>query len=147
LKIYCDTSFLLKLYIREPDSDKAIDAIQQTEPHYLPFNRFIELELHSAIEGKMFRKEISLIQLESALKIISDHSQTGFLRSDKFDWNSTFELAKELVHTVGTRRHGARTLDLIHIAIASKTSCERFLTFDHRQGRVAQALGMEVELL
>jgi len=140
LKIYCDTSFLLKLYIREPDSDKAIDVIQQTEAHDLPFNRFLELELHSAIEGKMFRKEISLIQLESALKIISDHSQTGFLRSDKFDWNSTFELAKELVHTVGTRRHGARTLDLIHIAIASKSSCERFLTFD-------QALGMEVELL
>ena len=147
MKIYCDTSFLLKLYIREADSGDAIDFIQQLQPAYLPFNSFLELEIHSAIEGKMFRKEITLIELESALMIISDHKKNSFLRMEKLDWDTSFAQAKTLVHTVGTRRHGARTLDLIHIAIAKESKCDRFLTFDHRQGRVAKALGMEVELI
>lgn len=51
----------------------------------------------------------------------------------------------ETAHTL-SRRHtaklGARTLDILHVAMALELGAPAFYTFDRRQSRLAQAEGL-----
>lgn len=54
-----------------------------------------------------------------------------------------FERAKQISRR-RTSRLGARTLDLLHVAIASLLHVKIFYTFDHKQAKLAAAEGLKV---
>jgi predicted nucleic acid-binding protein len=59
------------------------------------------------------------------------------------DWTTTVRRAELL----GAARHeliGCRSADLFHIAVAVETKAERFVTYDNRQKKLAQAAGLKV---
>ena len=60
---YQDTSFALKRYVQETDSPAARALLQgYPVPLFLP--DFLEIEIVSALHGKVFRKELTDTELE-----------------------------------------------------------------------------------
>lgn len=59
------------------------------------------------------------------------------------DWASMLDRAERLA-IAHTPRHGARCLDLLHIASALELGASEFLSFDLNQRRVAEAEGLTV---
>jgi len=56
---------------------------------------------------------------------------------------STFELARTLGERYGESL-GVRALDTLHVAVAMASGAVSFGTFDDRQGRLAEAVGMKL---
>ena len=53
-------------------------------------------------------------------------------------WETAIELARKHGPTLGVR-----TLDSLHVACALELKAERFWTFDERQARLAEAVGLD----
>lgn len=59
------------------------------------------------------------------------------------NWTEAFRHADILSEAHATR-HGPRTLDLLHVAIALECGAKLFLSFDARQRKLAAAAGLKV---
>jgi predicted nucleic acid-binding protein len=59
------------------------------------------------------------------------------------DWERALSRAEQLM-IVHTPRHGARSMDLLHIAAALELGASEFLSFDENQSRVATLAGLTV---
>ncbi len=53
-------------------------------------------------------------------------------------WETCADLARQYAPTLGVR-----TLDSLHVACALELKAERFWTFDERQARLAEAVGLD----
>jgi predicted nucleic acid-binding protein len=53
-------------------------------------------------------------------------------------WDRCIELARRHVPALGVR-----TLDSLHVACAMELRAQRFWTFDDRQARLAEAVGLD----
>jgi predicted nucleic acid-binding protein len=101
-----------------------------------------ELELTHALELRIFRKEATATAIRTAQGRIQEHVQAGFFSVQAMPMTA-YERARRMA-----RRHsaqlGVRTLDILHVACAILLEGERFLTFDQRQRKLAQAEGLRV---
>lgn len=139
---YIDTGVLVKLYCPEPDSPKAVEAVQSRETPWV-FTPWQRLEIHNALRLKAFRKEISARQLSAAMARLQGDLQAGVLMSSPVDTEAVFARAEEL-SSACTVRLGSRTLDIIHVAAAVVLGVKDFVTFDRRQAGVAMEAGLKV---
>jgi predicted nucleic acid-binding protein len=93
---------------------------------------------------KPFRNEMTKNEAEIILKRIDEHERKGVFYRPQINWAGTFSLAIEL-----SRKHtgsiGARSLDVLHVALALSLRMDDFLTFDERQFRMAAAAGLRVK--
>lgn len=140
--LYLDTGCLLKLYYPEPNSPIVIAAARGK---VLCLNALHELELLTALEGKLFRGEATPPQVSAALTAIEADVAAGKLRRVVCAWPEAWLAATELA-----ARHGAtigcRALDTLHCALARQAQAE-LLTTDARQLALARAAGIAVRPL
>ena len=139
MTVYVDSSFLLSLYVVDAHSVEvdrrmaSLPAVQIT-----PFNR---AEVAVALHQQVFLQRMKLVDAMQSWRDFEGDCRSGLLTTVGFPelaWVRTVDLA---------RRHGAifgvRALDSLHVACALELAAERFWTFDERQQRLAQAVGLD----
>lgn len=130
MTLYADTSALLKRYVEEPDSERAVelllsDPVLVTGRHTLVEVRRNLARLlaatHAVTARAAFARDLASI---SIVEVDAD----------------TCELAATIAEQTGVR-----TLDALHLGAARRLgSALTFLTFDVRQAQAARALGFSV---
>ena len=131
MSVYVDASAFLKLYLEEPDSDRA-EQLLVSNPRWVTAN-------HTLVE---VRRNLARALDGSALS----SAQRQFER----DWESaavvliTSEICRVAAEIAELT--GARTLDALHLGAARVVGggALPFLTFDLRQAQAARALGWVV---
>ncbi len=142
MNTYLDSSLIVKLYFPEPQSE-LIESFVKLNKIIIPFNHFHDLEICNSIELKEFRNEISHEEKISIFQALEDDKNSGVLFQYVLPWNRVLEKSCEL-----SRKYscdvGSRTLDIIHVASAICGDFEKFLSYDGRQNRLAEKVGLGV---
>ena len=139
--IYLDTSALLKLYIREADSE-TVQAYVMAQDDPLPVWELQHAELINALRLKVFWSELADAQVDALIALFEQRLRRGqyfFPDIDRAELMETFRrLSKE------TPTLGCRTMDILHVACALQLAPERFISFDERQRVLAARAGLHV---
>jgi predicted nucleic acid-binding protein len=140
-RTYADPSALLKLYIHESAS-AAMSAWRSRTKGALPVTPHGRLEIVNGICLAGFRKIISAEALSDAIASFDEDLAEGRYVDADILWRATLRRARELsrAHTPAL---GCRTLDVLHVATAIELGLRYFVTFDSRQGQLAEAAGLK----
>lgn len=127
---YADTSALLKRYVEEPDSDRAVDLLVAADE--------LLTGRHTVVEVRR-----NLARLLPATSVTTARGAFG----EDLEALSIIELDPatcELAATIAEQT-GVRTLDAMHLGAAMRVGTTlTFITFDVRQAQAARALGFAV---
>ena len=140
MSTYADTSFLVSLYIPDVHSPEAERRMASSPVVWLtPFH---VAEWTHAIEQQVFQGGGVLEPKPiSSHERFQQHRESGLWVEVALP-ESAFDVCAQLA-----RRHGAklglRTLDTLHVASALELKAERFWTFDERQKKLAQTVGLK----
>ena len=140
--IYPDTSFLIPLFIPEPQAAMAFRMAQREGS--LIFTPFHRLELRTGLRVRVFRKTLNDQELKNALRRSEDYVLEGVLLHVALNWPEILREAERLGETHLTAT-GARSGDLVHVASAVVLEARLFLTFDARQAKLARRAGLKVK--
>ena len=143
MKAYADTSFLVRLYLTQSDSQKAL-AFMRDFRDPLPYTPLHRHELRNAFRLAVFRKEIDAARRQAAFLDIESDLEDGILAHVPVAWTNAFREAEQLGDD-HTERTGVRGMDLLHVGIARALGLKEFLTFDARQAQLAKAVGFKVK--
>ncbi|MBV9570847.1 MAG: type II toxin-antitoxin system VapC family toxin [Alphaproteobacteria bacterium] len=138
---YVDPSALLKLYLHEPES-RSVAAWRVRWRSALAVTLFGRVEVMNGIGLALARKFISRPVHKAALAALDDDFAQGRLILADVSWRAAVRLAEDISrqHTPAT---AGRTLDILHVASALTLQRRYFLTFDNRQRKLAQAMGLK----
>jgi len=100
-------------------------------------------EIVNAICRVAFLGYLDASGLEEALADLSADFADGRLRQADLLWRAALQRAEELSRE-HTPKLGTRSLDVLHVACALELKLGRFLTFDNRQQRLAEAVGLKL---
>jgi predicted nucleic acid-binding protein len=152
MRVYADTSFLVRLVTEEPGTEAAMaDYRRLGRPamFYLPLH---SLEVANAMRQRAFRLRRSAPasgraaikrETEAALNLLSKFIARRVFIESSVDMDIAMEVARSL-SAKHTERLGCRGFDLLHVAMALELECETFLTSDRIQGALARAEGLAV---
>lgn len=139
---YFDSGVLLKLFLSEPREEEA-EQLFASSPSPPPFTLLHGLEMRSAIRQKLDRGDIDLAECGRVLQALDSDLATGSYSKPAVNWPDVFLQAEAF-----SAAHGAstlcRSLDTLHVALASVLGATEFCTFDARQARMAVAVGLQV---
>ena len=142
MSAYADTSFLVSLYGRDPNSRLALSLHRQNQPVFV-VTPLGEMEFTNAVFAIAARpKGWTAIE---ARAIEQDFIQD--LQSGIWQWEDlpavTWVRAREL-----SRRYapvlGCRAMDALHVASALVLAADDFYTFDIDQAKLARTVGLRV---
>jgi predicted nucleic acid-binding protein len=141
---YVDSGILIKLYVREPNSPAAARALRPIPS--IPITPLHELEIRNTFRALEGRGTISSSQRAACEHIFERDISMNRLRRVNPDWSDVFAKAIRLSaeHTASTL---ARSLDILHVAIAITQQADTFLTGDSRQELVARNAQLRVKLI
>jgi len=138
--LYIDTSCLLKLFIREPESPRVIELLgEETQVVVSELARFeAETQLRARLRGGLLTKtKHDRLARELAATLLHHPFSVAPFPSEAF----------ERARALGTRTEAhCRTLDLLHLAAMDCDGLGRLLTNDSAQAAVARSLGIIVVL-
>ena len=150
MRVYADTSFLVKLLTQEPGTASAIaDYRRLGRPpvFFLPLHR---LEVANAIRQRAFHQRRTMVSSERSS--IKRERDTAFALLEKYISRKAFiEISQDVEVAIERARHlseeyterlGCRGFDILHVAFALELECEAFLTSDQTQGELADAEGL-----
>jgi predicted nucleic acid-binding protein len=137
--LYLDTSALLKLYIRETDSD-LVQARIASQDLPLPIWEIQQAELVNALRLKAFWNEITEVQADTQISLFQSRFKRGLYVFPEIDRISLMKSFLRL--SVETPRLGCRTMDIFHVACAVEIGACEFLSFDQRQIALATHAGL-----
>jgi predicted nucleic acid-binding protein len=127
---YVDTSALLKRYVDEADSDRAVELLV-SDP-VLVTGRHTVVEVRRNLARMLSPTDATAARTAFA----ADLTSLAIVELDA----ATCELAATIAEQTGVR-----TLDALHLGAARRLGTTiTFLTFDVRQGQAARALGFAV---
>lgn len=138
--VYLDTGCLVKLYYPEPDSELVAARISGETLVYTPLHA---LELTTAFELKIFRKEATKNQVEEALALVREDIAVGKLVSVDAPLLESLNEAVRITRLYAAKT-GCRALDTLHCAWAKNLQISGFLSTDTRQLDLARRLELEV---
>jgi predicted nucleic acid-binding protein len=139
--IYLDTSAFLKLYIRESGSSLVQEIIMsQDDP--LPLWDLLRAEMTNAFRLKVFWGDLSSAEADRLLSLFEDRLRRGQYFVADVDRDMIMRSFRELSSLTPTT--GCRTMDILHIACAIQLAPDSFISFDHRQRKLAESAGLRV---
>jgi len=141
--IYPDTSFLFSLYVKEEPTPFAQKYVLDLAGP-LTFTPFHRLELRTALRLRTFRGQLTLAELQIALRKSEEHILDGLLQHTPLVWADALREAERLGEAYLTEM-GVRSGDLLHIASAVVLGAREFVTFDQRQTKLARRAGLKVK--
>jgi predicted nucleic acid-binding protein len=152
MRVYADTSFLVKLVTTETGSEEAMAEFRRLGFPPLFFLPLHFLEVTNAIRQRAFHlrrsagggQRVAIARARDIALARVDHwLARGWLIEAGTDCDDAFLRARKLSER-HTERLGCRGFDLLHVAMALDLECETFLTADRVQGDLARAEGLAV---
>jgi predicted nucleic acid-binding protein len=138
LTIYADSSFLVPLYALDVHSPETVQRMAMRPAIYLtPLNR---AELAHALNRHVFRGRITSVDADDAWSEFRKDCGLGvWVEVDlpPGTWQTSIGVARRYGPVLGVR-----TLDSLHVACALELQADRFWTFDERQAKLAEAVGL-----
>lgn len=130
MTLYVDSSALLKRYVDEPDSDRAVELLTSDSTLVTGRHTIVEVRRNLA-------QLLSPTDASSARRTFTaDLASFAIVEVDA----ATCELAATIAEQTGVR-----SLDSLHLGAARRLGTDiSFLTFDVRQATAARALGLAV---
>ncbi len=98
-------------------------------------------EFASAAFLHVFWKKATALEAEKAIAAFDQDIAAGLFEISDLS-KHTFERCIDLARRFGPTL-GVRTLDSLHVATALELRAEKFWTFDDRQARLAEAVGLD----
>lgn len=139
-EIYIDTSALAKWYVREPFSDEFDHFIRTSgEP---VISRLTVVEFRCLLARRRRAGGLSRDNEGDALHTFEEDIRLGFLKVDSMQ-DRHIALAHDLIEKL--QDIPLRTLDALHLSIASSSGYIRFATADKVQAEAAETLGMHTD--
>ena len=135
---------MVKLYIRKSNSGAVAETLRLHRS--LPLNGLQELEIRNAFRALEGRSLISEGQRAAAEHYLELDCIEGRLQRTAVAWTEVFQHAMQLGRSF-TCETQARSLDILHVAIAMHGSYSLFITGDARQADFANCCGLQVERL
>lgn len=136
--IYWDSSCVLKLFVREPDSEHWVDqACSQTSP--LIISQLTRAEISYALQGKEMRKEIKTGAATKLREQFETEIKRGIFEVKSLS-ASVIDRSIQLARYLNT--YPLRTLDGIHLATAIESGCTRLASTDKRLLEISDRLGV-----
>jgi len=137
--VYADTSFITPVYVHDTRSPETIKRLSSLPSIWItPLNR---AELAHALELNVFWAKLSAFEANRAWnRFESDLTKGVWIGAVMPDlvWNTSIDLARRY-----SAKMGVRTLDTLHVASALELKAEQFWTFDERQAKLADAVGLD----
>jgi len=128
--LYVDTSALLKRYVDEPDSDRAVELLSGDAE--LVTGRHTVVEVRRNLDRVLSPADATAARAAFG----ADLASFAIVELDA----ATCELAATVAEQTGVR-----TLDALHLGAAQRVgTAMAFLTFDARQAQAARAIGFSV---
>jgi predicted nucleic acid-binding protein len=138
---YVDPSALLKLYIHQPESTRVSRWRGQVKGPLLVTHHG-RVEIINGICLAAFREYVSPEAMADALASFEeDFAEGRYLQADLL-WRAALQRAANLSRKY-TPEFGCRSLDVLHVASALELGLKNFFTFDRRQQRLAEAVGLK----
>lgn len=143
LEDYADSSFLVSLHGEDPNTTQ---ARQYMARHNVPliFTPLHRLEIRNGLRLRVYRGHMTHEQRVTAFRQIKEDLDDGLLVHIPIPWTEALRQAERL-----SEEHAeiieTRTIDTLHVAIASLVKARRFLSFDKRQCILASAAGLQVK--
>lgn len=139
MSVYADSSFLVSSCIRDTHSaEVALRMGPRPSVWVTPLNR---AEVAAAIQRYVFRGAISDAEAHLAWAGFEQDRKNGVWTAIDLP-EALWESCARLSHRFGAVL-GVRTLDSLHVACALELRAKKFWTFDERQERLAQAVGLD----
>ena len=139
MTVYADSSFLISSYVQD---SHLIEFLRRISSHpavwITPFHK---AEVAHGIYLHVFHKMLSPDAAARAWNEFLQDCAAGVWTSVSLPertWETCATLARQYGPTLGVR-----TLDSLHVACALELKAERFWTFDQRQVRLAEAVGLD----
>ncbi len=138
MTVYADSSFVAPIYVIDVHAAEARRRMSSRPDLWLtPFNR---TELANALYQQVFRARISALEARLAWNNFEQDCANGIwnpINLPESIWETSIGLARQYGPTLGVR-----TLDSLHVACALELKSQKFWTFDDRQARLAEAVGL-----
>ena len=138
---YLETSALVKLYVREPGTERLLRLVSRTNHHRFAVLTLSRVEFHSAIRRREREGDIDAPLAQRLLHRFGEHMETKFVRQVIND--SLLDVAASLVD-----RYPLRAYDAVQLAgcfalrTSSGTDDPTFVSSDQRLIEVAEAEGL-----
>jgi len=139
--VYVDTSALVPLFIREPNSDAVIDWLESSSER-LAISEWILVEFASATAIKRRSAQATANLVKQATKRMYEFAQKHCTVA--IPGRENFRRAAELA---SDQRLKLRAGDALHLAIAESLNAEVILCLDQAMIENAKLLGMNVATL
>lgn len=140
--IYADSSFIVSLYLRDANSAAARQTMKEY-PAGIALSRIAGLEVKNAFRLALYRQWIQPIQEARVQALFDEDFAGGFLCSVPFATDEIFSEAERLSRLY-SKISGNRSLDVLHVAFARVIELEVFASFDARQRKLAESVGLRV---
>lgn len=146
---YPDTSFLYAFYLKQSNSAGAA-AYAATMKEPLHITALLRYEFRQSVRFQVWRRSgnpregVAQADAEAALNQFEADLASGVAVFAPGNLLEVLRRAEELSksHTIAD---GHRSFDILHVATALVLEAEKFLTFDERQRKLAQAEGLKVK--
>ncbi len=139
MTIYADSSFFVSLHIVDAHSHEVWRRMQSNPAIYLtPIHR---IEFAHAAFLHVFWKKATAFEAESAVSAFNEDCANGIWTLVAFPESAfmrSVELAARYAPSIGVR-----SLDSLHVACALELRANKFWTFDERQAKLAEAVGLD----
>jgi predicted nucleic acid-binding protein len=140
--IYCDTSFLLALYIEtEPGHNLALQTAA-TFKEAIAFTLLVELELINGVRRGLTTRTINRQQHDAVFRQIPEDEADDILVRCALDQTEHYARARKLSKKF-TPEIAARSLDILHVAAALLLKTGEFASFDEKQQILAEKAGLK----
>lgn len=141
-EVYVDPSALTRLYLHQKGS-REISAWRTRVKGAFPVTHHGRVEIITAVALAVFRGEKTIEEGEYSWRWIEEDFREGNLLQVDILWRAALNRAADLGRE-HTPRLGTRALDVLHVGCALELGLRKFFTFDARQKKLAEAVGLKV---
>jgi predicted nucleic acid-binding protein len=139
LTVYADSSLITSLYVIDVHLPEARQRMSPRPTVWL--TQFNRTEVAHAISQYVFRGTMTSLEADKVWSnFLRDCAQGIWIPVSLPEriWEVGIDLARRHGPTLGVR-----TLDSLHVACAMELRAQKFWTFDERQARLAEAVGLD----
>jgi predicted nucleic acid-binding protein len=141
--IYCDTSFILALYVERDFFHVPASRLAAKFKEPIPLTLLSELELVNGIRRSLAAKIITVAEHDRIFRQIAEDESQGILVRRAVHQADYFAKARELSKKF-TPELSARSLDILHVAAALLLQARDFGSFDEKQRVLAAKAGLKL---
>lgn len=141
---YSDASFLASAFGKDANTPEATRWMRACSHFPVLVSRLSIFECENAFRAAVLDRRMSADEMRASLLRLNRGLKEGFLLRREVPPHQWFPLAHRIsAHDSG--RKTWRALDILHVAATVHLRAGGFLTFDHDQGKLAEAEGLILE--